>query len=467
MSKVIISFSIVTAILMSFILGIMFVHPAYSSESVSNDTENNPSLVNPNSANAMNWFSEQAAKLALNELGTTAKFTVCDGLDDCDLNSEGFSSYVSMMTPANDLVTAICDPKNNRFDHVTIDGKQCADPVLSQVKAEEYFSGGVLPGGGASLLASSYGFVGTDISVPTDLAMFIKDTTSDTVFGTPAYAADPLEGTVFKGVVLGVWKIMRNLALTVLGVITAVAALMVIFRKKISAQAVVTVYNILPRIPIAILFILLSYPIAALLISLVAPLTGFSLDLGWEVIKSTFKEANESTPSTIFYYLVTMAINALFAIVPAMGVMNVAVMIVIAVLVIIFVVIMAVLLVHIIGAYVDMIVNVIFAPIIGVISILPGQERGVVNLILRMLVDILVVPIIIFVILVGLAIIIVPVDYFKLNMVPVMAFFAMFWVYIIKTIMGLMIMWQATKVKKMMIAAFGVTGLFETGQQRR
>ncbi len=454
---VVISFVIITVVLSS-----AFKTYSYASnQDATYEYDNNPSLTSPDAVNAAG-IPDSVKAIGLNALGTFAKLAVCHG-DDCEVNSEGYTQYLLVQMPANGVAMVVCDPDRNRFDDVTIHGADtpCTDPNTFAANAEEMLSKGKLPGGGAALLASAYNYAGTDMSIPTDLALYFKDTMSDTIFGTPAYAADPLDNTMFKGVVLGMWKITRNLALALLGVITAAAALMIIFRKKISAQAVVTVYNILPRIPIAILFILLSYPIAALLISLVQPLMGLAINLGLEIMKGS------TTTENAVYYYISMAINSIFAIVVAMGALNVGAIVIIVVFVVIIVVILAVILIHIISAYVDMIINTVFAPIIGVMSILPGQERGIVNLVFRMIVDILTVPLIIFVILMGLAVIIIPVEEFGMTLAPPMAFFAMFWIFILKTIMGLMIMWQATKVKKMLKGAFSVTGLFETGQQKR
>lgn len=82
----------------------------------------------------------------------------------------------------------------------------------------------------------------------------------------PTYA----QGIGFSGLsaLLPVWKAFRNIAYLILAVVMIVIGFMVMLRKKIDPKTVVTVQNALPRIVITLILITFSYAIVGFLIDL-------------------------------------------------------------------------------------------------------------------------------------------------------------------------------------------------------
>ena len=70
------------------------------------------------------------------------------------------------------------------------------------------------------------------------------------------------------GPIRGLWRISRNIAYTLFVLVTIVLSFMIMFRVKISPQAVITVQSALPRIFLALILVTFSYPIAGFLIDI-------------------------------------------------------------------------------------------------------------------------------------------------------------------------------------------------------
>lgn len=104
-------------------------------------------------------------------------------------------------------------------------------------------------------------------SPPASLAYWINDVGQTLGFIVkPTYA----QGIGFSGLsaLLPVWKAFRNIAYLILAVVMIVIGFMVMLRKKIDPKTVVTVQNALPRIVITLILITFSYAIVGFLIDL-------------------------------------------------------------------------------------------------------------------------------------------------------------------------------------------------------
>lgn len=102
---------------------------------------------------------------------------------------------------------------------------------------------------------------------PATTYAFVQDLSYTLGFGAkPAYA----QGVGFSGLsaFLSIWKTFRNIAYLFLAIIMLVIGFMVMFRKKIDPKTVVTVQNALPKIIITLLLITFSYAIVGILIDL-------------------------------------------------------------------------------------------------------------------------------------------------------------------------------------------------------
>lgn len=103
---------------------------------------------------------------------------------------------------------------------------------------------------------------------PANFGVWLADTGQTLgIFPKPAYAA---AGVGFNGLapLLGIWKVFRNIAYLLLAITMLVIGFMVMFRKKIDPKTVVTVQNSLPRIVVTLLLITFSYAIAGIMIDL-------------------------------------------------------------------------------------------------------------------------------------------------------------------------------------------------------
>ena len=83
-----------------------------------------------------------------------------------------------------------------------------------------------------------------------------------------AYAAGPGLGFQALDPVAKIWSVFRNIAYLGFVLIFVVIGFMIMFRHKISAQAVATVQDSLPRIVVALILVTFSYAIAGLKIDL-------------------------------------------------------------------------------------------------------------------------------------------------------------------------------------------------------
>ncbi len=111
--------------------------------------------------------------------------------------------------------------------------------------------------------------------LPANLAIYTNDVLSRVPFVGKAYAAD--YGHSLIDAMLEAWKVFRNLAYALMAIILLYTGIVIILRRKISSQLVVSVQYALPRIVIAIVLITFSYPIGATLGS-----------LGWTLFKSNW-----------------------------------------------------------------------------------------------------------------------------------------------------------------------------------
>lgn len=97
----------------------------------------------------------------------------------------------------------------------------------------------------------------------------------------PTYAQGPGLGFVKMGVFLPIWRAFRNIAYSFFIIIFVLIGFAIMFRVKISPQAVITIQSALPRIIFALILVTFSYAIV-----------GFLIDLMWiinNLIMVTFR----------------------------------------------------------------------------------------------------------------------------------------------------------------------------------
>lgn len=112
------------------------------------------------------------------------------------------------------------------------------------------------------------------------LSMFTDDTLNNNLFGQTVYAQSEVDNWFFRVLAFDIWKLIRNLSVSLIAIVVAVVALAIIFRKKLPSQYTVTIFNSIGSIVIAVFFILLSYPIMAIIWS--------SVNAGFELFAPLF-----------------------------------------------------------------------------------------------------------------------------------------------------------------------------------
>jgi len=103
-------------------------------------------------------------------------------------------------------------------------------------------------------------------SNPPASSIYFAQNVIEKIGGKPAYA----QGYGFEKLqpILDVWKAFRNIAYLILSLIFIFIGIAIIFRVKISPQAVITIENALPKLIGALILITFSYAIAGALIDL-------------------------------------------------------------------------------------------------------------------------------------------------------------------------------------------------------
>lgn len=102
---------------------------------------------------------------------------------------------------------------------------------------------------------------------PVSSITYLADVSQNLGFAKPAFA----QGTGYKALepVLEVWKAFRNVAFLLMVIILVVIGFMIMFRRQINPQTVVSIQNALPNIAVTLLLIYFSYAIAGLMIDLI------------------------------------------------------------------------------------------------------------------------------------------------------------------------------------------------------
>lgn len=225
---------------------------------------------------------------------------------------------------------------------------------------------------------------------PAQPSYYIADVLDNAGFAQPAYA----QGIGFSSLtpVLQIWKAFRNMAYFFFILIFIVIGFMIMFRKQIDHQAVVTMQMALPKIIFTLILITLSYAIAGLVVDLIY-LTIFVVTnlfqsfgiirdasaaqgvlfkesiirIGWHYFVSPWGEVSASAANSI-----STLIHGTFGI-PG-GLKFLTDIVAYAIVVVAVVVAMFRTVLTLLGAYVGIILSVIFAPIQLLFNAIPGSN---------------------------------------------------------------------------------------------
>lgn len=131
------------------------------------------------------------------------------------------------------------------------------------------------------------------------------------------------------GIVLPLWKVVRNIAYTAFVIIAIVFSFMIMFRVKISPQTVISVQSALPKIIMAMILVTFSFAIAGLMVDLIYVIIGlvsiFLNTTGWSIGTKAIYQFISGQPLgitftsfvTVFYYMYVYTILFLISIIAA------------------------------------------------------------------------------------------------------------------------------------------------------
>jgi len=131
---------------------------------------------------------------------------------------------------------------------------------------------------------------------PVHTSSYIADLGQSLGLAKPAYA----QGAGFRALepVLPLWKAFRNIAYFGFVIVFVVVGFMIMFRKNIDPQTVITVQSSLPKIIITLLLITFSYAIASLMVDMIYFLIYLTVGL-FETFGLLGKEGFEATKNEL------------------------------------------------------------------------------------------------------------------------------------------------------------------------
>ncbi|MFZ5424405.1 MAG: hypothetical protein ACOZAO_01270 [Patescibacteria group bacterium] len=262
----------------------------------------------------------------------------------------------------------ICNAGSDQ-DYWNAVGEQCGFSVIPGSNAAARARGSL-----AGITYTVGSAMSADHPIPTNLAHYFRYQVRNVpVLGDRVYAQVDYNilGADF---ILQLWQVFRNVAYGILAIVMIVIGVMIMVRKKISPQVIVTVQNALPRVVLGVLLITFSYPIGATGAALIWPLRtvvdGIMNDLGAGFAVS------EAGFGAIVMLIITAVIAGMFFGGP-IGVMAIglsAVSLTIMVM-LIWIIILLIALMKTITVYVRILMMIVFAPVQFAIGTVPGNEK--------------------------------------------------------------------------------------------
>ncbi len=205
--------------------------------------------------------------------------------------------------------------------------------------------------------------------IPVNLAYYTNRQLEKVPFVGTVYAADTRYGGPFLEYIYSIWSITRNVAFGLMAVVMLVVGILIITRKKVSAQTSVTVQQALPQVVIAVILITFSYPIGAAGASIAFNIKGSV----WNMLTAAISLAELppiNVPNSVFVMFMAM----LSPLNPGVVTLVMSVIsIVIALVMIILVMIKS------ISIYLKMIFAIVTSPLTFAVGAIPGYQDTTVN----------------------------------------------------------------------------------------
>lgn len=214
--------------------------------------------------------------------------------------------------------------------------------------------------------------------IAVNLAFYFKSQIAKVPFVGKTYAATLGENRMaIINAAFNIWKACRDISLGFMAIILMYTGLMIIMRKKVNQQLVVTIQYAIPKIIIGLILILFSYPIGAAITGLSWGLFRSSTDI---VINALYPASAGVSPdvfaNNVLLALVIGGLKSGFF--SGLGFLLIILVILVALVVLIIVNVKALII------YIKMVFSTVIAPFEFALGTVPGSEDRIKDWFLRM-----------------------------------------------------------------------------------
>lgn len=317
---------------------------------------------------------------SVQDIGTAGLFSAFAATLGTDTDTFlGCGDVIASMVGASDAISAVCDGASEEqcsalTSNVTDDGASYVGTSLANVYTRGV-RGSLL--GVAGLLEG----VVVNEALPVNFAYYWNQSISKLPFANKALAADLGSNYANMPVISGVysfWKVARDVSLGLMAAVLLYTGIMIIMRKKVNAQLVVSVQYAIPKILIGIVLILFSYAIGAFLTYIGWGLFRGARGLVWDAF-SDISETGKDVASGLL--VIVFIVQLILFFVSSSGGTFLLILIGLALVVLVF---------HIIIwfkaflIYLKMAFSIITAPLEMVLGTVPGSEGRIKDWFVRM-----------------------------------------------------------------------------------
>src|SRR3989338_4257617 len=218
--------------------------------------------------------------------------------------------------------------------------------------------------------------------LPINLALFFRDEIKDVpIVGNRVYAAGATYDIPLETMVLELWKLARNASYAILSIIMIVIGMMIMVRKKVNPQLIVTVENAIPRVILGVFLITFSYPIGATFIALIEPFKRLGDGILGQAASNLGNPSFSGVGSGIVTIVaVLMLFSAIAAIVSAGGAAalvtaGIGVGVVIILLIVLYFIVLMVAFFKALMIMIRMVMATITSPFTFAVGSIPGKEQ--------------------------------------------------------------------------------------------
>src|SRR3989344_998446 len=225
-----------------------------------------------------------------------------------------------------------------------------------------------------------------DNAVPGNLAYWAKDVARRVpIVQNTAFAAEDDQIFAYR-IVLAIWKVMRNVSYGLLAVVMLIIGFMIMIRKQINPQTIVSVETAIPKLIIGLVLITFSYPIGAAAVSLLTPLrkigdlmlTRAAADAG---ISSTNLGGTALVAAIIAVLLIALGLSITTGgvAVPVLVGVGAFTIIILVLAFVVWGIFIIIALIKTAFVYIKILISIVTAPLTFVLGSIPGNEKMIVD----------------------------------------------------------------------------------------